>query len=143
MPVLTRRRQREVPQESWHIFYGDVQVGWVGERAGVPKGVEQWGWSCGFHPRDRYLSGEAMSFAEARAAFEDAWRAYQPYCSDEDFAEHRYQRAFTTWKYAMWDAGCRIPTQTVSGITKCFCGVMLNNRTSAEHIRARHMEITA
>jgi hypothetical protein len=47
MPARTRRREKDRQQESWQVFYGDVQVGWIGERAGVPKGVEQWGWSAG------------------------------------------------------------------------------------------------
>jgi hypothetical protein len=40
----------------------------------------------------------------------------------------------------MWDTGCLMPTETVSGVAKCFCGVMINNRTSEDHIRARHMD---
>ena len=47
MPALTRRREKDRQQERWQVFYGDVQVGWIGERAGVPKDVEQWGWHCG------------------------------------------------------------------------------------------------
>jgi hypothetical protein len=27
MPVLTRRRKKGARQESWHIYFGDVQVG--------------------------------------------------------------------------------------------------------------------
>lgn len=48
MPTLTRRRDKD--PESWRIFYGDIEIGWVGERAGVPVDVEQWGWHCGFFP---------------------------------------------------------------------------------------------
>jgi hypothetical protein len=48
MPTLTRRREKGRHQVSWHIYFGDVQVGWIGERAGVPKDVERWGWFCGF-----------------------------------------------------------------------------------------------
>ena len=43
MPVLTRRRSRDARQEVWHVFYGDVRVGLLGERAGVPVDVDQWG----------------------------------------------------------------------------------------------------
>src|SRR5215468_6836940 len=50
MPAPPRRREKNRQQESWQVFYGDVQVGWIGERAGVPKGVEQWDWYCGFVP---------------------------------------------------------------------------------------------
>ena len=50
MPALTRRREKDRHQESWQIFYGDIGVGWIGKRAGVPKDVKQWGWNCGFYP---------------------------------------------------------------------------------------------
>jgi hypothetical protein len=36
MPALTRRRSKDAHAESWQIFYGDVQVGTIGIRAGVP-----------------------------------------------------------------------------------------------------------
>jgi hypothetical protein len=49
MSALTRRREKDRHQESWQIYYGDICVGWIGERAGVPKDVEQWGWNCGFY----------------------------------------------------------------------------------------------
>jgi len=39
------------------------------------------------------------------------------------------------------DEGHRLPTQTVSGMSKCFCGALINNRTSVDHIRARHLEL--
>jgi hypothetical protein len=143
MIALTRRRQKDRHQECWDILYGDVRVGAIGERAGVPKDVEQWGWHCGFYPvshRGVSTDGVAETFDQARAAFEAAWRGYLPRCTDADFDAYRYQQAFTAWKYAMWDAGCKMPTQTVTGATKCFCGVMINNRTSGDHIRACHME---
>jgi hypothetical protein len=146
MPALTRRRERDRHQESWQIYYGDICVGWIGERAGVPKDVEQWGWNCGFYPvshRGFRSDGVAGTFEQARREFEAAWNEYLLRCTDADFHEYRSERAFTTWKYAMWKAGCKMPTQTVSGIPKCFCGVMINNRTSGDHIRARHMEVTA
>jgi hypothetical protein len=43
MPALTRRRLKDAHAESWQIFYGDVQVGTIGIRAGVPTDVDQWG----------------------------------------------------------------------------------------------------
>jgi hypothetical protein len=140
MPCLTRRREQDSHRESWHVYFGDVRIGWIGERAGVPKGGDQWGWTCGFHPRNGQFSGTAGNFDQARGEFEAAWRDYLPRCTDADFAEHRYQRAATAWKYSMWDAGCRMPTQTVDGWTKCFCGAAISNKSSVDHIRACHME---
>src|SRR5262245_60889150 len=115
MTALTHRRQEDRLQECWDILYGDVCVGTIGERSGVPKDVEQWGWFCGFHPvshRGIRADGVAASFDEARAAFEVAWRDILPQCSDDDFAEHRYQRAFIKWRYQMWSEGHKLPTET-------------------------------
>ncbi len=76
MPALTRRRSKGRHAESWQIFYGDVQVGTIGIRAGVPVDVDQWCWSCGFYPGSEpgeYLSGTAPTFDQARADFGKAW----------------------------------------------------------------------
>jgi hypothetical protein len=49
----------------------------------------------------------------------------------------RYQRV---WKYAMWDAGCRLPTNLPDGQSRCFCGAEINIRGAAQHVYAAHME---
>jgi hypothetical protein len=49
MPALTRRRYLE-RHDCWHVYYGDVHVGTIARRAGVPVDVDQWGWNCGFYP---------------------------------------------------------------------------------------------
>jgi hypothetical protein len=36
MPALTRRRSDNPHQLTWHVYYGDVRVGTIGERADVP-----------------------------------------------------------------------------------------------------------
>jgi hypothetical protein len=146
MHALTRRRQNNRAQESWHIYYGDTCVGWIGKRAGTPMDFEKWGWHCGFYPvthRGLRFHGVAETSEDARGAFEKAWRRCLSSCAEEDFDEHRYHRAFTAWKQRMWDTGCSLPTQAVNGMTKCFCGAMISYRTREDHIRARHMEITA
>jgi hypothetical protein len=43
MSALTRRRNSDARQEVWHISYGDVRVGAIGIRAGVPVDADQWG----------------------------------------------------------------------------------------------------
>jgi hypothetical protein len=50
MPVLTRRRSHDSRREIWLVFYGDIPVGTIAERAGVPANLDQWGWACGFYP---------------------------------------------------------------------------------------------
>ena len=142
MNELTRRRAKEANQETWYIYYGDVQVGTIGRRAGVPVDVDQWGWSCGFFPPAHLgsVSGTAPTFDEARAAFEDAWRDYLPNCREADFEAWRYQRAHTSWKYAMWDAGRKMPTQTVDGRTKCFCGAPIGGLSRTVPATSRRTE---
>ncbi len=142
MPDLTRRREKGGHQESWQVYYGDVRIGWIGERAGAPKSTEQWGWTCGFHPRDRHVSGTAGSFDQARREFERAWQDYLPCCSPDDFDAWHYQQAATAWKYRMWDTGCRIPTQTVDDRSRCFCGVEISTASIGDHIIARHIEVS-
>jgi hypothetical protein len=141
MSTLTRRREKDVQQESWRIFYGDVQVGWIGE-ARRPSSNGAGG--CGFYPlthRGVRADGIAETFDQARSEFEDAWRDYPPRCTEVDFEEYRRQEAWTAWKYAMWDAGCRMPTQTVDDRARCFCGVEITNRSTSDHIVACHMRV--
>jgi hypothetical protein len=68
-------------------------------------------------------------------------REYQSGCTNADFDAHRRQRAATAWKYAMWGAGCRMPTQAVDGRTHCFCGEPIDVKSSSDHIYACYMEL--
>jgi hypothetical protein len=61
--------------DCWHVFFGDVHVGTITERAGNPHDTEPWEWRCGFYPGSlpgECTSGTAASFDEARADFERA-----------------------------------------------------------------------
>ncbi|MCS3896420.1 hypothetical protein M2171_005553 [Bradyrhizobium japonicum USDA 38] len=72
----TRRRSENSHQETWHIYFGDVHVGMIGTRAGVPKEVDQCGWHLGFYPGTEpgtHQSGSAETYPAARADFERAW----------------------------------------------------------------------
>jgi hypothetical protein len=141
MLALTRRRSPD-RSDCWHIYYGDVQVGTIAARAGVPVDVDQWGWQCGFYPpshRGQHLDVTAESFDQARADFEAAWKEYFPQCTEADFQEYRRQRAWTAWKYAMWEAGCRMPTQSTSGRARCFCGAAVDIPGALPHVYAAHM----
>jgi hypothetical protein len=85
MPALTRRRDPDALQETWRVYYDDVQVGTISRRAGVPVDVDQWGWSCGFFPAiDRGLraGGTTATFEKVRADFAAAWARYLPRCTD-------------------------------------------------------------
>lgn len=41
MTALTRRRSDNEHQETWQIYFGDVCVGSIGLRAGVPTSADQ------------------------------------------------------------------------------------------------------
>jgi hypothetical protein len=141
MPALTRRRSDNPHQVTWHVYYGDVRVGSLGERAGAPVDVDQWQWSCGFYPgRHRY--GTAVSFEEARIGFEADWKALLPEITEGAFEEWRRQRDFTKEKYASWDRGERMPSQKPSSMMRCPCGEMFDNHR-LEHTLIYVPHITA
>ena len=78
MPVLTRRRSPDAQQETWLVYYGDLHVGTISERAGVPADADQWSWAVGFYP------------ASHRGV---AWHWLLPKLTEADFTEYRRQRA--------------------------------------------------
>ena len=39
----------------------------------------------------------------------------------------------------MWDAGCKLPTQTADGRARCFCGAEIEIANMDQHIYAAHM----
>jgi hypothetical protein len=57
MTELTRRRMNDRKVDVWHVYFGDVQVGSIGMRSGVPNDVDQWSWTCGFVSQRLKISG--------------------------------------------------------------------------------------
>ena len=112
MPSLIRRRDPDVAQETWRIYYGDVLAVTIAQCVGNPGAAPMWQWRCGFYPGSR--SGEctgdtAASFDQARADFEAAWRIFLANRTQADFEEWREQRAWTAEKYRRFDRGERMP----------------------------------
>jgi hypothetical protein len=89
--------------------------------------------------RGQSSGGTAATFDQARTGFEAAWKAYLPQCTEADFAEHRRQRAFNTWKYRMHDTGTPLPTQMASGRSRCCCGATIDIKSVDQHIAEVHM----
>ena len=97
-PALTRRRDPEAHQETWRVYYGDVRVGTISMRSGIPVDEDPWGWSCGFYPGSEpgeYISGTAATFDQARAEFGEAWPVFLAKRTDADFTAFRRHRAKT------------------------------------------------
>ena len=103
-----------------------------------------WAWSCGFYPgcdrRTQMSAGNDDSFDGAKAAFQAAWSRLQPQITPAMIAEWREQQAFTAWKYAMWDAGCQMPTQSKVGRSKCYCGKEITVAGLASHVYGQHFQ---
>jgi hypothetical protein len=121
MPKLTRRRYPE-SQDCWHVYYGDVHVGTIAIRTGVPHHEDPWGWICGFYPGSKpgeYRDGTAATFDQARADFEAAWRIFLSKRTEADFQAWRDQRDWTERKYAMWERGERMPSQWPNSLMTC------------------------
>src|ERR1700686_4062351 len=114
MPALTRRRSTDAREECWHVYYGDVHAGTIAIRAGIPHDEDPWGWACGFYPGSHprgCTNGAAATFDLARAEFEEAWAVFLSNRSEADFDEWRRERDWTARKYAMWEAGEKLPSQ--------------------------------
>ena len=132
----------EHSREAWHVFYGDVRFGSINKRAGIPADVDQWGWSCGFYPGlepGEHQSGSAPTFETARADFEAAWQRLLPNLSDYDFAKYWRNLAFHEWKSMIWDCGCQMPTQELTGRSQCNSGAPIDLVTTEAHVYAAHM----
>ncbi|WP_298257731.1 hypothetical protein [Bradyrhizobium sp.] len=135
MPSLTRRRCDNPHRETWDVSYGDVRVGTIGERAGIPVGADQWGWSCGFYPGlepRRHRQGTAKSFIEARAGFEADWHSLLPELSDDAFEDCRRDRAFRAEIRATRARGEKLPTEIYSSLMRCVCGVVFDSHKPDE-----------
>ena len=142
MKELTRRRLN-VGFESWGVFYADVRVGGISRRSGVPDWVDPWAWSCGFTPGcgpGETISGTAATFDLAKVEFEKAWKRLASIKSEDHFQEWRDFRDFTEWKYTMWGSHLPLPTQTTTGVSKCFCGAEISMAQTETHIRAVHAQ---
>jgi hypothetical protein len=129
MPELTRRRSTDAPEECWHIYWGDIRAGTIQIRSGIPFDEDPWGWTCGFYPGSHpgeHEDGTAATFEEARADFEDAWQRFLSKRTEADFQEWRDERDWTARKYAMWEAGERMPTQKPSSLMRCPCGATID-----------------
>jgi hypothetical protein len=135
MPALTRRRSDNPHQETWLVYLGDVHVGTIGERAGVPVGVDQWAWSCGFypglHPR-QHRNGTAASFDEARAGFEADWSSLLPEIPRGAFEEYRHDREFRAEIVAKRARGEKLDSEIPSSIMRCVCGISFDSHKPAE-----------
>jgi hypothetical protein len=109
---LTRRRDPDIPQETWRIYYGDVHAGTIAQCVGNPGTAPKWQWNVGFYPGStpgECTSGTAASFEEARSAFETAWRVFLSNRTEADFQKWRDQQAWTAEKYRRFDRGERMP----------------------------------
>jgi hypothetical protein len=144
MAQLTRRSGKS--RQGWFVYFGDVGVGHMGVRAGVPVDEHQWGWHCGFYPGcdpGQSTDGTGAMFEEAKAEFEEAWNRLRPTRTEAHFELCRQQRDFTAWKYRMRDASLKLPTQMTNGMARCFCGEEITNQSIDAHIQKVHRGIGA
>jgi hypothetical protein len=138
MNELTRRSDKDPQRGGWFIYFGDVQVGHIGMRVGVPVGENQWGWHSGFYPGcdpGQATDGTGATFEEARAEFEQAWNRLLPTRTEAHFELRRQHRDLTAWKYRMHDEHLKLPTETKTDRARCFCGAEISDRSIPTHIQ--------
>jgi hypothetical protein len=143
MTELTRRRDPNLPQESWLIYYTDVHVGTICARTGGPNDEHKWDWNCGFYPgtepgQHRY--GSAENFEAARLEFEAAWHALLARRTEADFQAWRDDRDWHERKYGMWGRGEKMPSQKPNSLMRCACGATLDSHRPEDNlIHAPHI----
>jgi hypothetical protein len=140
MPALTRRRKDDPHREGWRVFYGDVQVGAIARRAGVPVHADQWAWQCGFYPGLRpgqHQDGTAKSFELARATFEETWQRLLPRIPPSAFDEYRRDREHRAEIAAIRERGEKLPSELPSSIMRCVCGVKFDSHLPSESLPHR------
>jgi hypothetical protein len=150
MPALTRRRSKNHDHhEVWDVYFRDVHVGSVGERAGVPVHVHQWKWSAGFYPGcepGEHRSGTATDFAAARREFEVAWHELSATKTEADYRAWRDDRDMKADIRARRARGEKLDSEIPSSMMRCFCGVSFDSHKPAEsfdhraHIYAAQVE---
>src|SRR5260370_6167930 len=94
-----------------------------------PHDEDPWEWHCGFYPGSEpgeQQNGTAATFDEARADFEAAWQVFLSKRTEADFQACRDQRYWTARKYALWDAGERVPSQKPSSMIPRPCAGMFS-----------------
>ncbi len=102
-------------------------------------------WHLGFYPGTEpgtHQSGSAETYPAARAEFERAWLQLEPTLTEENYEIWRRSRDWHAWKYRIWHTGCRMPTQSTSGWSKCFCGEQIPIACEA-HIYFAHRGVGA
>ncbi|ARQ95385.1 hypothetical protein [Bradyrhizobium phage BDU-MI-1] len=143
MPELTRRRHDDPHREGYNVYFGDVRVGHIGVRAGVPKDVDQWGWTCGFHPGcDTQKHGIGPTLEACRQDFQAAWDKLHPTLTEVHFELWRRQRDWTAWKYRMFEARLPLPA-AARGRSTCFCGTEITQTSVEGHVHSVHRGIGA
>jgi hypothetical protein len=140
LPALTRRRNNDPHREGWHVFYGDVRVGAIAKRAGVPVDADQWGWQCGFYPGldpGQHQNGTSKSFELARAAVNEAWQRLLPRIPLDAFDEYQRDRAARAEMMAIRERGEKLPSELPSSIMRCVCGVKFDSHRPDESLPHR------
>ena len=108
-------------------------VGAIGLRSGDPSTLINGNGAAasirGSEPGD-WTSGTAASFDEARGDFELAWLVFLANRTEADFDKCQKHRAQTAWKYAMWDSGCKMPTQLALQLLSLWTSESMGNHDS-------------
>ncbi|MGY3581456.1 hypothetical protein ACVIGB_000474 [Bradyrhizobium sp. USDA 4341] len=147
MHQLTRRPDKDPHhKDGWFVYCGDVRVGHIGRRSGVPTHAAQWGWSCGFNPGcdpGQATNGTGETFEEAREGFEKAWTKLAATRTEAHFEMWRQSRDYHAWKDRMHDERLSLPSQSREDRGRCFCGAEISSRSVPDHIRTTHRGLGA
>jgi len=123
----------DAKQECPQIFYGDVRLGTIAKRIGIPNDQPRWGWSCGFYPGSDpgdCTNGSAATFLRAISRLPGASVCQ----SDRGDFQERDQQESTERKYTMRTQGERMPSQKPTSLIRCTCAQVFDTHRLEETV---------
>jgi hypothetical protein len=112
MPELTRRGSPDAPDECWHVFYGDVRVGTIALRTGMPPGKVLGAGHAASIPAAIPANARTAPRPRSPRPAPTSRQRGGYFCqnrTEADFQAWRDQRDWTAEKYRRFDRGERMP----------------------------------
>jgi hypothetical protein len=125
LPALTRRRYPE-RHDCWHVYYGDVHVGTIAPRTGVPHDEDPWGWSCGFASRGMHQR-IGRNFRPGARRLRSRMARVSVEADESRFSGVARRAGLDRAQICHVAAGERLPSQKPSSLMTCPCGEVFDS----------------
>src|SRR6266550_6681351 len=145
MPALTRRRSPDAPDECWHVYYGDVRVGTIALRTGMPPGEDPGAGPAASMPAP--IRENAPTAPRPRSTGPALISRRRGGCSCRTGGRPIFRRGATSGIGRRVSMRCgneakRMPTQRPGSLMRCPCGEIFNSHL-LEHTLIHVPHVTA